>query len=222
MRYVGEGEGFRAVGVRVGCRVCGRGVEAGEERFHCYECSEEEGVGEGVEGGWDLCGGCYEGMVPGRVAVENGVAGWRRCLQGHRMVVEVFERDKRGLEWRRRVRGLVGGRRLGREKKGGKEGVETWWWEEDGKRVERLVAVDVKRSVGEGGFPSDEGAPRGVARWAWYPAEGVTDELMFPKWAEIEEVRDENGEWCSGWYMGKSGLLPAAYLTMLEGKGAAK
>lgn len=114
------------------------------------------------------------------------------------------------------------GRRLGREKKGGKGGVETWWWEEDGKRVERLVAVDVKRSVGEGGFPSDGGAPRGVARWAWYPAEGVEDELMFPKWAEIEEVRDENGEWCSGWYMGKSGLLPAAYLTMLDGNGAAK
>ncbi|KAK0753127.1 hypothetical protein B0T18DRAFT_423744 [Schizothecium vesticola] len=140
-----------------------------------------------------------------------------------RMVVEVFERDKRGLEWRRRVKGLVGGRRLGREKKGGKEGVERWWWEKDGKRVERLVAVDVKRSVGEGGFPPDGGdAPRGVARWGWYPAEGVVDELMFPKWAEIEEVRDENGEWCSGSYMGKEGLLPAAYLTMVEGKGAAK
>ncbi|KAK1827818.1 hypothetical protein QBC39DRAFT_375306 [Podospora conica] len=223
MRYEGgEVGGFRAVGVRVGCRVCGRGVEAGEERFHCYECSAEAGT-EGVEGGWDVCAGCYKGMVPGRVAVENGEGGWRRCLRGHRMVVERYERDKRGFEWRRRVKGLVGGRRLGMEKKGGKEGVERWFWEEGGRKMERLVAVDVKRSVGEGGFPMDGGdAPKAVARWAWYPAEGVVDELMFPKWAEIEEVRDENGEWCSGWYMGEEGLFPAPYVRMVEGKGATK
>ena len=50
------------------------------------------------------------------------------------------------------------------------------------------------------------------ARWAWFPAEGVTNELMFPRGAEIREAVDINGDWCGGVYAGRGGLFPGGYV----------
>ncbi|CAK7203444.1 hypothetical protein SEUCBS139899_006178 [Sporothrix eucalyptigena] len=84
-----------------------------------------------------------------------------------------------------------------------------------------------------------------VARWAYYPetsnsGEGSDtngsdtnsadagsskddgsntaandDELMFPRWAEIREIEDVNGEWYHGVYMGRKGLFPSGFVKML-------
>ncbi|KAK4650740.1 hypothetical protein QC762_710220 [Podospora pseudocomata] len=67
-------------------------------------------------------------------------------------------------------------------------------------------------------FPPDGGTdPKAVANWGWVPAEGVGDELFFPKGAEIGEVEDVNGEWFHGWYQGKGGLFPGPYVKVLGG-----
>ena len=74
-----------------------------------------------------------------------------------------------------------------------------------------------------------------VARWAYYPETGGSssggvgggsegadaapandDELMFPRWAEIREIEDVNGEWYHGVYMGRKGLFPSGFVKMLE------
>jgi hypothetical protein len=52
---------------------------------------------------------------------------------------------------------------------------------------------------------------RVYALYSYYPDEGVTDELMFPKHAEIREADDINGEWFWGCYAGQKGLFPANY-----------
>jgi len=63
-----------------------------------------------------------------------------------------------------------------------------------------------------GRFPPDGGVGLRVqAVWAYFPQEGVKDELMFPKGAEILEVEDINGDWFWGVYAGSKGLFPGNY-----------
>jgi hypothetical protein len=150
------------------------------------------------------------------------------------MIVEAFVRDNRGDERRQLVQDLVGGRRLSVVPYEAGKALEVWGWKDGaGKKVERLVALDVGSST-EGAavatgdrerftktvFPPDGGvAPKAVACWSWYPVDGEgDDELMFPKWAEILEVEDQNGEWFHGFYMGASGLLPAPYVKLEKAK----
>ncbi|CAK7231292.1 hypothetical protein SCUCBS95973_007862 [Sporothrix curviconia] len=81
-------------------------------------------------------------------------------------------------------------------------------------------------------FPPVGGVGRtAVARWAYYPDTGSSgsgsdggsgeaapandDELMFPRWAEIREIEDVNGEWYHGVYMGRKGLFPSGFVKML-------
>ena len=54
-----------------------------------------------------------------------------------------------------------------------------------------------------GQFPPDGGVGlRLVADFTFYPAEGTTNELCFPKGAEIREAEDINGDWLWGVYCG--------------------
>ncbi|KAK1751582.1 E3 ubiquitin-protein ligase [Echria macrotheca] len=214
---------FRPVVVPRPCSLCRRRIQPADPRFHCYECAADS------SGDFDVCWPCYSSLLgSGKIAPENGPAGWRRCPRGgHRMVVEVFAPDDR----RHVVQDLVGGRRLAVDRR--EDGLEVWSWKDGatGKKVERLVAVDVGASTEgvkvAGGerftkslFPPDGGSsPGAVAGWGWYPEAGVVDELMFPKWAEILEVEDMNGEWFHGFYMGTSGLFPAPYVKVEKAKG---
>ncbi|SPQ25997.1 6ac4f02c-0013-4a3f-986e-edbeefb94afd [Thermothielavioides terrestris] len=137
------------------------------------------------------------------------------------------------------LRDLVGGRRLRVEdyhhhhhhpgqggQGGGGEGsraalrVCSWREEGSGRRVERVMTRDVADETEDGleggAFPPDGGTGcSAVAGWGWIPAEGVEDELMFPKGAEILEVEDVNGEWFHGFYMGAQGLFPAPYVRLV-------
>lgn len=66
-------------------------------------------------------------------------------------------------------------------------------------------------------FPPDGGVGmRVLARWSHYPASDVTDELMFPRNAEIREVEDINGDWYWGCYAGSKGLFPGPYVVVLD------
>lgn len=51
-----------------------------------------------------------------------------------------------------------------------------------------------------------------TAAWAYWPAEGVEDELGFPRGAEVWQAQDINGDWAWGWYAGRSGLYPGGYV----------
>lgn len=227
---------FRPVVVTSACEVCGRDVPPREERMHCYACPSS-GADGGKAGEWEVCAGCYARLeAEGRISAENGAKGWRRCLAGHRMAVVGFVEGRDRVLRRRVVRDWVGGRTLGFEEyhghgHGDDGELQVCYWTEKGTRRERLVTRDVaaaaEADVGvvggtrwTDGFPPDGGAGgHAVARWAWYPAEGAEDELLFPKGAEVREIEDVNGEWFHGVYMGAKGLFPAPYVVpVVEGE----
>lgn len=211
------------------CDLCRQPIAPTQSRLHCFACVSSI-VPESRPGDYDICEQCYGGLVSGgALSAENGPEGWRRCPQGHRMVVVGF-REGKGGQRRYTARDLVGGRRLQIEAAGGEAGEEEeeegggetqrWVWYEGDSKAERLVARDVSATAGDGGeaaFPPDGGFGwRATARWAWYPAPGAGDELMFPKGAEITEIEDANGEWYHGVYMGAKGLFPAPYVRILK------
>lgn len=134
------------------------------------------------------------------------------------MVVVGFQ-DGNGGQQRYTLRDLVGGRRLQVEAVPDEPSLQRWVWYEGDNKRERLVARDVAQTTdaGDESFPPDGGfGLKASARWAWYPAPGNSDELLFPKGAGITEIEDANGEWYHGVYMGSKGLFPAPYVRVLE------
>lgn len=130
-------------------------------------------------------------------------------------------------QWRYLDRDIVGGRGLSVEpfesqtNRGQK--LQKWTWHDGHQEYERLVAANVAETAPASDpgvsstqqFPADGGAGwRGRAGWSWYPEGGVSNELMFPKGAEIREIRDMNGDWFFGSYMDKAALFPAPYVTL--------
>ncbi len=138
------------------------------------------------------------------------------------MVVVGFE-DGDGGQRRVVVKDLVGGHALKDE---GAEGAatENWSWQDGRKRQSRIVSKQVSTGITAsdtipllGRFPPDGGVGmRVLALWSYYPADGVTDELMSPKGAEIGEVEDINGDWFWGCYAGAKGLFPGNYVRILD------
>jgi hypothetical protein len=66
-------------------------------------------------------------------------------------------------------------------------------------------------------FPPPDGGEgmRAVARWGYFPMEEGSNELMFPRGAELREVEDVNGDWFWGFYAGRGGVFPAEYVRVL-------
>ncbi|KAK0709049.1 hypothetical protein B0T26DRAFT_720272 [Lasiosphaeria miniovina] len=220
------------------CEVCRKPIQSTDPRLHCYSCTSKV-VPDPRPGDYNICQPCYSVLASnGIVAPENGPAGWRRCPQGHRMVVVGFELDEKGGDMRRILRESVGGRRLRSEPYAANPSIQvfSWWNTSAGDaptKLERLVALDVsvvaaagRAAADVGGeqpgrftdtFPADGGTfPRAVAKWSWYPAAGADDELMFPKGAEVLEVENVNDEWFHGYYMGASGLFPGPYVKLVR------
>ena len=218
---------FRPLTFSTKCDICRYPIQPSNTRFHCPECNE---------GDYDICTNCYLKLVAsGRISKENGDKGWRRCLQGHRMIVVGFQ-DGDGGQRRVVVKDLVGGHALKDEgADGGSDSAaatattQNWSWQDGRERQSRTVSKHVA-SGSRGGndvssspmlltarFPPDGGVGmRVLALWSYYPAEGVTDELMFPKGAGIREVADINGDWFWGCYAGAKGLFPGNYVRGLE------
>lgn len=143
------------------------------------------------------------------------------------MVVVGFE-DRDGGQRRVVVNDLVGGHALREEEvfgasdngaDGRDEQHEATWREADGtRRTYRLsnFVLDPSRPGGVsplGNFPPDGGVGLTLkADFTFYPADGVKDELCFPKGAEIREAEDINGDWLWGVYCGNKGLIPDNYV----------
>jgi len=142
-------------------------------------------------GDYDICTECYYSLVAtGKIAQANGPNGWRRCLQGHRMAVVGYQDVSEGGQVRVTVRDPVGG----------------WRHKDDGG----------SGGGGESAPPADGSlGMRCLALWGYFPQEDVTDELAFPRNAEIKEVEDRNGDWYLGVYAGQVRLFPSNHVRRL-------
>ncbi len=221
---------FKALTFTKKCDVCHIPIPPSQHRYHCYSCPSSA-ASDPKPGDYDICQGCYGKLAANKsISPDNGPSGWRRCLQGHRMVVVGFHDGHAGKK-RYVAQDLVGGRSLKIEpavdsgtaasEQGGAAGVQRWYIEHDKERTfERLVPKDVRANMaptaGADAFPPDGGLGfSAVAKWAWFPAAEAEDELLFPKAAEIREIQDVNGEWFHGVYMGAKGLFPSGYVKAL-------
>lgn len=149
------------------------------------------------------------------------------------MVVVGFTDGNIG-KWRYVDRDLVGGRALriepveSQEQQHGK-GLQKWTWRQGSQKVHRFVTNDVAETAptSDGtasyaqNYPPDGGTGlRGQAGWSWYPKENVENELLFPKGAEIREIRDMNGDWYFGTYMDGKAIFPAQFVIINPGQQA--
>ena len=210
---------YRPLMFRTSCDKCRRPVQPSQSRYHCYACSS---------GDYDICTTCYAELVStGRISRENGDKGWRRCLLGHRMIVLYFEDTPLGQR-RVIVKDLVGGHFLKDDGGGlvieGREG--NWRWKENGETKTRTVSRRLWQNGGGNAqakppaqqrFPPDGGVGI-VARAAhpWIPAEGVENELSFPRGAEIREANKASEDWYEGCYAGSKGLFPLVLVRPLR------
>ncbi|KAJ5773857.1 hypothetical protein N7457_008753 [Penicillium paradoxum] len=96
-------ESFKILSFSTNCDICTYPIPASNTRYHCSECNS---------GDYDVCTNCYLKLVAtGKISKENGHNGWRRCVNGHRMITVGFEDHEEGQR-RVIVRDLVGGRAL--------------------------------------------------------------------------------------------------------------
>ncbi|KAF1972822.1 hypothetical protein BU23DRAFT_554658 [Bimuria novae-zelandiae CBS 107.79] len=201
------------------CNICTYPIPPSHTRYHCMKCNG---------GDYDICSSCYQKLVlSGRISKEDGMHGWRRCLRGHRMIVVGFE-DRDGGQRRVVVRDLVGGFSLRDEAESNEAESsapthsDNWTWRDtDGSRHQFRSPNSANVSKGVHStqrFPPNGGVGLRIqARWGYFPAEGVTDELAFPKFAEITEAEDINGDWYWGVYAGSKGLFPGGYGRVIGG-----
>ena len=207
------------------CDICTYLIPPSTTRFHCPQCNG---------GDYDICTACYNRLVSfGKISSENGNKGWRRCPNRHRMMVVGFEDSSKGQR-RVVVRDMVGGHALNDDAMDA-EG-EVWTWRDEGQQQQAVTvpksftnkAVNGNTPLGSNNSPTSPPPvpkmfpPNGgvgmhvVALWSYWPHEGVTDELAFPKGAEIRECKDINGDWFWGVYCARKGLFPGNYGRVVE------
>lgn len=168
--------------IRQDCDICHYPIAPTNTRFHCNTCNE---------GDYDACNECYYSLIAtGKISQINGTAGWRRCLQNHRMAVVGFQDTPEGGQQRIVVREMVGG----------------WALKEDEASSQAPQQV----------LPPDGGVGlRCFALWGRFVPE--EDELGFPKNAEIREAERINEDWFWGVYAGQKGLFPGNHVRFLTG-----
>ncbi|KAH6611018.1 Pyridoxal phosphate-dependent enzyme [Trichoderma cornu-damae] len=215
---------FKPLAFNPKCGICNDVIPPSQSRYHCFGCSSAAAQ-EAAPGDYDMCSSCYSDLESrGDISEENGSSGWRRCPSGHRMIVVGFVEGTIG-QWRCVERDLVGGRALRFEplENIAHADFQKWSWYDGSEKLERLATTEVSATAPDslGGisytrdFPPDGGSGLTAhAMWAWYPKSGTEDELMFPRGADIGEIRDINGDWFFGTFMGAKGLFPAPYVRM--------
>ncbi|KAL8730167.1 MAG: hypothetical protein Q9166_004250 [cf. Caloplaca sp. 2 TL-2023] len=162
----------------------------------------------------------------GRVNADDGDKGWRRCLYGHRMIIVGFEDSSAGQR-RVVVKDLVGGLGL---KDAGSSGDQSTGqelsWQDGQQRHVRKVFQNVSNEARDPAataipllrkYPPSGGlGMRALAVWSYWPIDDASDELSFPRGAELQEVEDINGDWFLGSYAGKMGLFPSNHVRCLD------
>jgi Zn finger protein HypA/HybF involved in hydrogenase expression len=218
---------FKPLTFRVDCDICNYPIQPSSTRYHCFSCTSSKYPNRSP-GDYDIHTNCYVTLESkNRISVENGHHGWRRCLQGHRMIVVGFD-DSRGGQRRVIVNDLVGGRTLHEEPSNSLDhaglDLQQWSWVEPPQMrlvTTHVAAVAPTSSAGltlTTNFPPEGGAGmRALVQWSWYPKEGEgKDELLIPRGAEVREVVNVNGDWFYGVYMGAKGLFPAPYVRLMD------
>ena len=162
------------------CKICTYPIQPSNTRFHCPQCNE---------GDYDICTTCYLKLVAtGKISKSNGDKGWRKCLEGHRMVVVGFEDSPLGQR-----------RTIVRDRVGGNE--------------KKKLAQMMNMNVPMGKYPPDGGAGiRFFAVYSFWPQDGDDGDLAFPRGAEIREAEKYQGEWYVGCYAGSEGIFPLSYV----------
>lgn len=206
---------YRPLTITTSCDLCHSPISPNQSRLHCPQCNE---------GATDICKDCYRQLHQNAaIKQEDGEHGWRRCPRGHRMIVYFF-RDTAQGQTRTVVNDLVGGHFL-KDEPDGAAGIaptadeRRYTHGQDGQSVttSRASMQPQPGEVGRGVYPPDGGVGKKCfGRWSWIPKEGVVDELMFPKGAEITEVLDLNESWSEGSYAGRKGVFPTKYVRVLE------
>ena len=206
-----DGTRYVSLTLAVSCDLCHRSIPPSDTRLHCHVCNL---------GNYDICTPCYHALASsGKVSPENGIHGWRRCPQGHRMSIVGFE-DREGGSRRVVVRDFVGGWALKEVELSSTANVQNptgkWKWkEEDGTPA---FQTSTTRNATTKLMPPDGGVGlRTQALWSRFPPPGVQDELTFPRNAIISEVENINGDWYWGVYAGKKGLFPGNFVRVLQG-----
>lgn len=176
---------YVALPVLTDCDICHGSIPPNSTRYHCYTCSD---------GDYDLCNECYRGLVTqGKISQANGPNGWRRCLQGHRMVLIGYQDALEGGHLRTTIRELVGG----------------WAFKED--------SLSMSGQPPPNGYPPDGGmGSKCLALYNYVPKDGIVDELAFPKNAEIKEVEEMQADWYWGVYAGTINLFPSNHVRVLS------
>ncbi|KAI4144685.1 MAG: hypothetical protein L6R39_004078 [Caloplaca ligustica] len=177
-------------------------------------------------GDYNICTNSYLKLIStGRISVENGDKGWRRCPNGHRMIILGFEDSSAGQK-RVIVQDLVGGYGLKDNGNNPEQSMKQEWSWHDGDRrhtrtVSKSVAANEPQDNGGTGSPLRPYPPSGglglhvLALWSYWPRDEAQDELPFPKGAEIRETENINGDWFVGRYAGRTGLFPGNYVRVL-------
>lgn len=207
--------------IHTSCNICSLPIVPSRTRFHCPTCNA---------GDYDVCRPCYDSLVlSGQISAADGDKGWRKCLQGHRMLVVGFEDREHGKQ-RIVVEGIVGGwswmgyedgrddaaGRLSREEQPDSVAPQRWSYKDDAaggyKTVRRPVSSATQNNNNNHLLPPLGGyGLRMLALWSRISDEGVVDELEFPRGAQITEVVDINGDWCWGIYCRRGGLFPGGF-----------
>ena len=202
------------------CDICTYPIPPSNTRFHCPQCND---------GDYDICTSCYLRLFKiGKISAENGPRGWRRCPNGHRMIVIGFEDSMQGQR-RVVVEDLVGGHAL--DNTANSED-KVWRWGDQTRQTQTDTTTSATNGRSFGGsvphpnnltvgkYPPCGGVGmRVLAYWSYWPQEGAEDELAFPKNAEIRECEDINGDWYLGVYCGRKGVFPGNYCRILENVG---
>lgn len=199
------------------CNICEYPIPPSSTRFHCSQCNN---------GDYNICTNSYLKLIStGRISVENGDKGWRRCPNGHRMIILGFEDSSAGQK-RVIVQDLVGGYGLKDNGNNPEQSMKQEWSWHDGDRrhtrtVSKSVAANEPQDNGGTGSPLRPYPPSGglglhvLALWSYWPRDEAQDELPFPKGAEIRETENINGDWFVGRYAGRTGLFPGNYVRVL-------
>lgn len=212
------GHRYSPLSITTSCNLCRCTILKEESYFHCPECED---------GDYDICHMCYTRPRSSvRMSREDGHEGWRRCFQGHRMIVVGYHLGEMGYR-RIILQDVVGGHALREDFTSG-EPSGSWSWLEtsdvsnSGRRVKalrrrhgmRVIAQPVHNSR----FPPSGGVGlRVLALWSYYPEPDVKDEICFPRRAEITEAENINNDWYWGCYAGQRGLFPGlGYVRVLE------
>ncbi|KAL8754013.1 MAG: hypothetical protein Q9199_004643 [Rusavskia elegans] len=202
------------------CNVCQFPIPPSKTRFHCPQCND---------GDYNICTTSYLKLISSRrISVDDGDKGWRKCQNGHRMIVVGFEDSSAGQR-RVVVKDMVGGLAL---KDGGDSGgdqsisQELSWQDGQQRHIRKVFGQHTSNEMQGSATtatpllrkypPSGGSGMRALAVWSYWPEEDATDELPFPRGAEIKEVEDINGDWFLGSYCGKMGVFPGNHVRVLD------